>query len=416
MTDAAIPTSTTGGGSPSGGGSFRGRPRGRTFGAIVLSRAWAQRGLRIGVVWVLVVVALATLAPFLANTHPIVMRAADGTLSSPMARHLTASDIALPAALLAGVVVMLTPWTLVRRVLAVVGVGGAVFVVGSLFLSSPTLVNWDQYRDGLADGSIQWAVHAPIPYSPTDRLRDRGDTRYLSPSGTHWLGTDRNGSDMASGMIHASRIALAVGLIATSLSLVIGVFIGGLMGYFVGWVDLFGMRLLEIFSAIPVLYLLLTFAAFFPGDLELGGGLSVPRVYVMMGIIGLTGWVGYARFVRAEFFKLRKMDYVASAKAAGVSTMAILFRHMLPNGVAPVLVEASFGVASAILAEAFLSFLGLGLVDQPSWGLLLRQALSDTGRFYWWIAMVPGLAIFLTVLALNLMGEALRDAVDPRTT
>ncbi|MEM6334736.1 MAG: ABC transporter permease [Planctomycetota bacterium] len=414
MTEAAIPTNSSEGASPSGGGSLRGR--GRTFGAIVLSRAWAQRGLRIGVAWVLVVIGLAVFAPFLANTHPLVMRAADGTLSSPMLEHLSAADVALPIALLAGAVVMFTPLTLVQRALAVAGVGGAAFVVGSLVLSPPTLINWDEYRDGLADGSIDWAVHAPIPYSPTDRLRDRGDTRYLPPSGTHWLGTERNGADMASSMIHASRIALAVGLIATSLSLVIGVFIGGVMGYFVGWVDLFGMRLLEIFSAIPVLYLLLTFAAFFPGDLELGGGVAVPRIYVMMAIIGLTGWVGYARFVRAEFFKLRKMDYVASAKASGVSTMAILFRHMLPNGVAPVLVEASFGVASAILAEAFLSFLGLGLVDQPSWGLLLRQALSDTGTPYWWIVMAPGLAIFLTVLALNLMGEALRDAVDPRTT
>jgi len=183
--------------------------------------------------------------------------------------------------------------------------------------------------------------------------------------------------------------------------LFIGVIIGGLMGYFSGVVDMIGMRLVEIFEAIPTLFLLLTFVAFFGSDL-----------YIMMAIIGLTSWTGYTRYLRAEFLKLREQDYVQASVALGLPLRSILFRHMLPNGVAPVLVGASFGVASAILAEATLSFLGLGLVDSPSWGQMLNQAVQQSA-FNWWMAIFPGGAIFLTVFAYNLIGDALRDAIDP---
>lgn len=204
-------------------------------------------------------------------------------------------------------------------------------------------------------------------------------------------------------MIHASRIAMAIGFISTGIAVLIGIFVGGLMGYFVGWVDLLGMRLVEVFGAIPTIYLLLAFVAFFGRN-----------IYLIMVIIGLTSWVGDARFVRAEFLKLRKQDFVQAAIAAGLPLRSILFRHLLPNALAPLLVSASFGVASAILAESTLSFLGLGLVDEPSWGQLLNQAVSAGGGFDWWLATFPGLAIFLTVFAYNLIGEALRDALDPR--
>jgi len=134
----------------------------------------------------------------------------------------------------------------------------------------------------------------------------------------------------------------------------------------------------------------------------------------MMAIIGLTSWTGNARFIRAEFLRLRKQDFVQAAIAAGLPLRSVLFRHMLPNGITPVLISASFGVASAILYESTLSFLGLGLVDEPSWGQLLNQALGVGGTFTWWIALYPGLAIFLTVFAYNLVGESLRDALDPK--
>jgi peptide/nickel transport system permease protein len=204
-------------------------------------------------------------------------------------------------------------------------------------------------------------------------------------------------------MIHATRLALAVGFIAQGVALVIGVIIGGLMGYFAGWVDLLGLRLVEIFSAIPQLYLLLAFVAYFERN-----------IYMIMFIIGLTSWMGYAYFVRAEFLRLRNQDYVQAAVACGLPLRSILFQHMLPNGLAPVLVSLTFGIAGAILAETALSFLGLGVVDQPSWGSLLNQAVAEGGGFNWWLATFPGLAIFLTVFAFNLTGEAIRDALDPK--
>ncbi len=182
---------------------------------------------------------------------------------------------------------------------------------------------------------------------------------------------------------------------------VTGSHVGGFTD-FSGKVDMFGMRLVEIFEAIPVLFLLLTFVAFF--------GRSI---YIMMVIIGLTSWSGYARYIRAEFLRLRKMDFVQATIASGLPLRSILFRHMLPNGIAPLLVGISFGVASAILAEATLSFLGLGLVGAPSWGQMLNQAVQSS-TFNWWMAVFPGGAIFLTVFAYNLMGEALRDAIDPQ--
>jgi len=308
------------------------------------------------------------------------------------------------------------------------GVSIALLIIAPVDRVRPLPLVLKEYRELAAADRIEWAVMPPIPYSPTHRFRDAAVSHPISPSWSgllgeeidveqrerlrtvfaetprvHWMGTERNGADLLSRMIHACRVAIAVGFIATGLALLIGIIIGGVMGYFSGMVDLLGMRLVEIVSAIPTFFLLLTFVAFFDRNL-----------YVMMVIIGVTGWVGYARFIRAEFLKLRQQDFVLAARACGLPLRSILFRHMLPNGVTPVLVEASFGVASAILYESTLSFLGLGLVDEPSWGQMLSQAVGAGGAFNWWLAMFPGLAIFLTVFAFNLLGESMRDAIDPR--
>lgn len=269
-------------------------------------------------------------------------------------------------------------------------------------ISPPRLVVYDVYRTEAAAGNVQSQVNVLLPFSPADRLRDVENSRLKPPSLTHPMGTTNNGADLASNMIYATRIALSIGFISTGIAVCIGIFVGGLMGYFSGWVDLFGMRLVEIFSAIPTFILLLTFVAAFGANL-----------YIMMVIIGLTSWVGDAVFIRAEFLRLRKQDFVQAAIAAGLPLRSVLFRHMLPNGIAPVLVSASFGVAGAILAESTLSFLGIGLKEEASWGRLLNDALGSGGTFYWWLALYPGLAIFVTVFAYNLVGEALRDAIDP---
>lgn len=375
----------------------------------VLRRVLARPGAWGGCVWLGIVALAGGLAPFLASSHPWKMVLADGTTEYPLFEYLTPADVAIPiVALLFIAVVIARRWMSPRWAwggcvaLSLVTAGACWWLV-----DPPELTIYERSRVMLANGEAVSATYTLIPYSPSDRFRDEPSRALdlpLPPSSTHWMGTDRAGADLLSRMIHASRVALAVGFIATGIALVIGVFLGGLMGYFVGVVDLIGMRLVEVFSAIPVFFLLLTFVAFFPRNL-----------YIMMVIIGCTGWVGYARFVRAEFFKLRAMDFVQAGRACGLPLWSILFRHMLPNAVAPVLVAASFGVPSAILYEATLSFLGLGLVDEPSWGQMLSQATGSGGGFYWWIAAFPGLAIFLTVFGFNLFGEALRDVVDVKS-
>ena len=185
---------------------------------------------------------------------------------------------------------------------------------------------------------------------------------------------------------------------------------GALMGYFGGWVDILGMRIIEIFMAIPRLFLLLTVIAFIPPSL------NEYMLYAMMAVIGAFSWMNSARFIRAEFMRLRDQDFVQAAQACGLPVRSILFRHMLPNGVSPVLVDASFGVAAAIFIETGLSFLGFGIrPPDPSWGQMLSKAVDPTtGIFHWWLAIFPGILIFLTVFSFNLIGDALRDAIDPK--
>ncbi|MEM7577108.1 MAG: ABC transporter permease [Planctomycetota bacterium] len=383
--------------------------RPRSYLARVTVRTMGRWGAAMGGLWLGFIALLAIFAPLIASSFPLVMKSADGTVSSPWIAFLKPMDVALP--LLAAMALLLLfgfrGWATARKWLVFLVVGGSVVGASYLVVSPPALATYDTYRGGLKSGEIEWAVHTPIRFSPSDRLRDQPKAEPVAPSGTHWLGTTRNNADLASRMIHACRIALAVGFIATGIAVVIGVAVGGLMGYFSRTVDLLGMRLVEIFEAIPQLYLLLTFVAFFPRNQY--------TLYFIMVIIGLVSWTGYARFTRAEFLKLREQDFVVATKALGLPLRSTLFKHMLPNGVAPVLVTASFGIASAILAEAFLSFIGLGLADEPSWGQLLSQAVGGGGTFVWWIAIFPGLAIFLTVFAYNLIGESLRDAIDPHT-
>ena len=379
--------------------------RRRSFAARVLRSTFVRIGARVGALWIGVLIVVAAFAPLLANTHPLLMRAG-GRLQSPALVHLTTADVVLMCVFLAAAALLVARCSPRISVVAMLATLAGSALLGAALTDPPVLTVYEQYREAVRDGEIEWAIHAPVPYSPKDYQRDAGDTGLEAPLSvpddrTHWFGTDENGADVLSRMIHASRIALGIGLVATGIAMLIGIVVGGLMGWFSGAVDLAGMRLVEIFEAVPTLFLLLTFVAFFGRSL-----------YLMMVIIGLTGWTGYARFVRAEFLRLRQQDYVQAAVACGLPLHSILFRHMLPNGVAPILVAASFGIASAILAEAMLSFLGLGLVDDPSWGQMLNQAVRSS-TFNWWMAVFPGGAIFLTVFAYNLIGEALRDAIDP---
>lgn len=373
--------------------------RREAYGARLMRKTFSRWSARVGAAWILLIALLSVFAPFLANSRPLWV-SVGGEGYSPALQALTVADITWLAAFFAALVLWSLPLRLGKRLLALAATVLITLLVSDSLVRPPALVVHEQYRNRAAE--FERLIYAPIPYSPRDYLRDQGDTGFLAPNKAHWFGTEESGADVASRMIHASRIALSIGFVATGIALLIGVVVGGLMGYFSGVVDIIGMRIVEIFEAIPTLFLLLTFVAFFGSNL-----------YYMMVIIGLTSWTGYSRYLRAEFLKLRDQDYVQAARAAGLPLQSILFRHMLPNGVAPVLVGASFGVASAILAEATLSFLGLGSVDAPSWGQMLNQAVRFSS-FNWWMAIFPGGAIFLTVFAYNLIGDALRDAIDPR--
>ena len=375
----------------------------QSFSAKVIRDVFSNIGAKLGLVWIVIMIISAVFAPIISNSHPFLM-AVDGTFSSPMVTHLTWIDVALLSSFFSGILIWLSfkrveGW---KRICLIILASILISLVSSLSVSSPKAVIYDQYREGLSSGEIESAYFAPIPYSPTDRLRD-DPSPLKAPSTKHLLGTDEDGADVLSRMIYGSRIALGIGLVATFTSLIIGVLYGGVMGFYSGWVDIIMMRFLEIFESIPSLFLILTVVAFFGRN-----------IYLIMLIIGLTGWPGYARFLRAEFLKLRQQDFVQAAEASGLSLGSILFRHMLPNGIAPLLVLSSFGMASAILVEATLSFLGLGAIDQPSWAAMLNQAVGPGGSIAIWMATFPGLAIFLTLFAYTLIGEALRDAIDPR--
>ncbi len=261
----------------------------------------------------------------------------------------------------------------------------------------PELVN--QRFASLAERA-EAAVWAPIPYDATEP--DIMGGVFEPPSRAHWLGTDGIGRDVAAGMVHGVRVSLSIGLVVVAIQATIGILFGGLAGYYGGVIDLVLSRVIEVMMGIPTFFLILTVAATFP-----------PSIYLIMAILGLTGWVGIARLIRGEFLKVRAMDYVAAARAIGASDARIMLRHVLPNAIAPVLVAMSFGVASAVLTESGLSFLGIGVPAQiVTWGSILSLAQENITA--WWLAVFPGAAIFVTVTAYNLLGDGLRDALDPR--
>ncbi len=252
-------------------------------------------------------------------------------------------------------------------------------------------------------GAIVDEIESEVASGRITNLLEMRDRLLAVDAPVHLMGTDTLGQDVLSQMLHASRLSISIGFVSTGIAVLIGVTIGAIMGYFGGWVDLLLYRFVEIFMAVPVLFVLIVAAGVLPRN-----------IYFMMAIIGCFSWTGAARFIRAEFMKLRNADYVQAARAAGLPLRSILFKHMLPNGVTPVLVDTSFTIAAAIIIEAILSFLGLGPADQASWGKLLSNAIGDAGGYMWWLAIFPGGAIFLTALSYNLIGEALRDAIDPK--
>ncbi len=225
----------------------------------------------------------------------------------------------------------------------------------------------------------------------------------MPPSGDHWLGTDPLGRDVLSRMIWGARISLKVGFVATGIAILIGAVLGAVAGYYGGWTDAVIMRFVDIMLCFPAFFLILAVIA-----------ILEPSIWNIMLIIGVTGWMGITRLVRADFISLKERDFVLAARVIGASDLRIIFVHILPNAMASVLVTATLGVAGAILTESALSFLGIGVQPPtPSWGNILTAG-KDNIDIAWWLSLYPGLAILVTVLGYNLLGEGLRDALDPR--
>ncbi|MDL1969442.1 MAG: ABC transporter permease [Candidatus Desulfofervidaceae bacterium] len=247
---------------------------------------------------------------------------------------------------------------------------------------------------------VSWLAPWLAPYDPVAI-----DTHaiLLPPSLQHPFGTDMLGRDVLSRVIYGARISLKVGFVAVGIATVIGTLLGALAGYYGGLIDALIMRLVDIMLCFPSFFLILAVVAF----LE-------PSIWNIMVVIGLTSWMGVARLVRAEFLSLKERDFILAARAIGASDFRIICRHLLPNALAPILVSATLGIPGAILTEAALSFLGIGVQPPtPSWGNMLTAG-KDNLDIAWWLSVFPGLAILLTVLAYNLLGEAIRDALDPR--
>jgi len=248
----------------------------------------------------------------------------------------------------------------------------------------------DPYRRVRAD---EWPGQPGNPTGPEGR-----------PSRLNWFGTNQQGFDVFAQMVHGTQIALSVGFVSMGIAAAIGMTVGGLAGYLGGWVDMLLSRLIELVMCIPSLVLILALVAM----------LDNVTNYHLMVVIGVTSWTSIARLTRAEFLKLKHAEFVTAARASGASQWRIMYRHVLRNALAPVLVPITFGIAAAILIESGLSYLGFGASPpNPSWGTLLksgRQAIQEM----WWLIVFPGAAIFLTVLAYNIIGEAIQEVTDPR--
>jgi len=246
------------------------------------------------------------------------------------------------------------------------------------------------------------AVFAQVisPYDPDDL----GRTALEAPSASHIFGTDDFGRDIFSRALYGARVSITVGFVAVSIAVLIGLILGALAGYFGGFIDSVLMRFIDIMLSFPSIFLLLSIQV-----------MLTPNIYNVMIVIGLTSWMGVARLVRSEILSVKERPYIEAARAIGASNMRILFRHVLPNSLYPVIVASTLGIAGAILTESALSFLGLG-VQPPyaSWGNMLQDSQAYL-RDAWWMAVVPGCMILITVLCIYFVGEGIREAMDPRS-
>lgn len=371
---------------------------------------WAVAGLGLAFFFFLVAVC----APLLAGRLPLYWEAADGKISFPFWREFFAPMDTREKLLdvFFNYLLLWLPAVFAARAVRLRGKKWVAVISLLLLLPFACTQGRNQPADYLRmqEAGEGRGVFPLLPYGAYEQA-------YFSPkTAPSWsrppetpgryscLGTDEVGRDVLARMIHGSRVSLAVGFISVGIATVIGLIIGSIAGYYGGWVDILISRCVEIMMCFPTFFLILTIIAF----------LDQRSIINIMLVIGLTGWTGTAMIIRGEIFKQRQLDYVTAVRSLGAGTVRIIFRHILPNAVAPVLVGISFGIAGAISAESGLSFLGLGVaMPTATWGELLLEG-RDSPLPNWWLSVFPGAAIFLSMTAYNLVGEGLRDAMDPK--
>jgi len=282
---------------------------------------------------------------------------------------------------------------------------------------SPGQMVWQRFRrhPGAVGGSLLFALLvlavALAFLSPHDPIQGNLGERLQPPSWKHPMGTDALGRDLLTRVLYGGRISLTVGLLVVAIILVIGVTVGSLAGFFGGWIDNLLMRITDAGLSLPSLLVLILFGAMLR---EVGGEFfQRNNVVTIAAVIGLLSWMTVARLVRASFLTIREQEFILAARSLGASPWRIVVRHMLPNAIGPIIVEATLELGYAIMEEAGLSFLGFGIqLPTPSWGNLLSDAQTHLAR-HPWLAVFPGVMIFLTIISVNYIGDGLRDAFDP---
>lgn len=414
MADAALTTDTL---------PKAAEPEGVSFAAAVLRRLRRNRIAMLGLRAVTGLLVLATVAPVIALNQPFYWNAGQGAefpwFSALFNRLLFENSVDIffnlllvtsPLLALALVLGRRLPraWPRGRVVQVYLAAVVLWFFASSIerfgsaqnpLYFTERVQNYRLERDRLLEAGTPPSSAFPlIPYS----YRETNPLESLeSPSREHWLGTDTEGRDVFCRMLYGTRISLTIGVVAVAIYVTIGVVLGALAGYFGGWVDNLVSRAIEVMITFPTFFLILTLAAL----------IEERSIFHVMLIIGVTNWTGVARLVRAEFLRQKNLEYVQAARALGLDAPRIIFFHILPNAIAPALVAATFGIASAILTESSLAFLGVGDLSVASWGETL-----NTGRIQQklWLVLAPGAAIFFVVTVFNLVGEGVRDALDPK--
>jgi len=381
----------------------------KTYGQIVWGQLKKRPSAMMSLAFILALALAAALAPFIGGEVPI-RWVENGRVTWPIFRHLTNAEYLAMAALALALAMPLTVRLLrpgaeragASPFLRALGLSALALAVlaGFLYAFREPDRSYGFYLERADQAEEAWFPLIAYPRNPGYReLRFKEQP----PSWAHPLGTGRIGDDVLIGILYGARTALSIGFVAVGLSVVIGVLLGAVSGYFAGWVDLALMRVAEVFMSIPRLILIIILITVIPPQ-------WLPPLWTVVVVLGLTGWTGTYRLMRAELLRIRGEDYVTAARALGVGTWRLLVRHAIPNGLAPILVGATFGVAGAVFLEVTLAF--LGLVQTPSWGMMLNDGRQHLE--YWWVWTSSGSAIFLTVFAYNLLGEGVRDAIDPR--